>query len=167
MTQVSKVNRIWAITFILLLLPLSGCLGDDEEPEDRSGLAQVAFYTDNQKVLSIDCEIADTKEERAAGLMDRDMLPRDRGMLFYYEVPRLVTMWMKNTSIPLDMVFVDSEFTVIKVERADPGVGIPDDELERYSSEKECRYVIEMNLGLAFSKNIDTGSTITVWEYQV
>ena len=159
------MNRIWTLSFILLLLPLSGCIGDDEETEDKSGLAQVAFYTDNQKVLSLDCEIADTKEKRAVGLMDREELPMDRGMLFYYDPPRLVTMWMKNTSIPLDMVFVDNKFTVIKVERADPGVGIPDNELEIYSSEKECRYVIEMNQGKAFSKGIDTGSTITVWEY--
>ncbi|MFO8052193.1 MAG: DUF192 domain-containing protein [Thermoplasmatota archaeon] len=162
--MVSRMDTRSAFVLIILISPLSACLGDDET-EDKSGLAQVNFYTDDQLVLSIDCEIADTREEREKGLMDRKELPRDRGMLFYYEVPRVVDIWMKNTSIPLDIVFVDIDFNVIKVEQADPGDGVPEDQLEIYSSEEECRYVIEMNKGLSFSNNIDHGSTVSIWEY--
>ena len=50
-------------------------------------------------------EIADTPEERGVGLMHRTELPSDRGMLFDFRATRQVTMWMKNTLIPLDMFF--------------------------------------------------------------
>lgn len=149
---------------ILLCVSIVGCL-DDGEQEDRSGLAKVSFYSNDQLVLSIDCEIADTQKEREIGLMDRDELPNDRGMLFYYEVPRIVSIWMKNTSIPLDIIFVDPGFNVIKIVSADPGEGIPEDQLEIYSSDAECRYVVEINKGLTHANGIDTDSTISVWEY--
>ncbi|MFW3147189.1 MAG: DUF192 domain-containing protein [Thermoplasmatota archaeon] len=155
--------------FILLILaPLivAGCLdGGDENGESKEGLAQVIFFTDDQQVLKVDCEIADTQEERAKGLMDREELPADMGMLFYYEVPRVVSFWMKNTSIPLDIIFVSPEFTVLNIAEAEPGIGISDNEQERYPSDGEVRYVIEINQGLAEKHNIIPGSTVTVWEY--
>lgn len=160
--------RRYAIILLVLapLMLIAGCLdGGDENGEGKEGLAQVIFFTNDQQVLKIDCEIADTKEERAKGLMDREELPTDLGMLFYYEVPRVVSFWMKNTSIPLDIIFVSPEFIVLNVAEADPGIGIPDEELERYRSEGEVRYVVEIKQGLSKKNNIVPGSTVTIWEY--
>jgi uncharacterized membrane protein (UPF0127 family) len=60
-------------------------------------------------------EIADTPEERSIGLMFRDSMPQDHGMLFDFGAPRSVAMWMKNTKISLDMIFADRKGRVIGV----------------------------------------------------
>ena len=158
------------LTFILILLliPLTGCLGwgDNNDEEDLEGKVGVEFMTMNgTKLLQLTCELADTSEERAVGLMDRTELGRLQGMVFYYDTPRSVSFWMKNTEIPLDMVFVSPDFIVIKVSQAYPEPGVPDDLLTRYPSGGEVRYVIEMNIGLAEDFDIVPGVGVTVWEY--
>lgn len=69
----------------------------------------------------IDTEIAATTEEKALGLMFRTYLPDTQGMLFAYEKPLEITMWMRNTYIPLDMVFIKPDGTVHRIEaRTEP-----------------------------------------------
>ena len=69
----------------------------------------------------IDIEIADTPAEKAQGLMFRTRLDDKSGMLFFYEAPQEITMWMRNTYIPLDMVFIRADGTVHRIEsRTEP-----------------------------------------------
>jgi uncharacterized protein len=69
----------------------------------------------------IDVEITDTQEEKAQGLMFRTRLDDKSGMLFFYEQPQEITMWMRNTYIPLDMVFIRANGTVHRIEtRTEP-----------------------------------------------
>jgi uncharacterized membrane protein (UPF0127 family) len=64
----------------------------------------------------IDVEITESPEEKAQGLMFRTRLSDKSGMLFFYETPQEVTMWMRNTYIPLDMVFIRADGVVHRIE---------------------------------------------------
>jgi uncharacterized membrane protein (UPF0127 family) len=152
------------LTVMVLTVVLSGCMtADDPDDNDDSGLYQVTFDENGNELLLIKCEMAITDEERRTGLMNRTEMAIDRGMVFNYDPPREVFIWMKNTNIPLDIVFVSPDFEVIRVYEADPGVGIPDDQLEIYPSNGVSRYVIEMNQGLAAENGIGPGTGVTVW----
>ncbi|NDV99207.1 DUF192 domain-containing protein [Salipiger sp. PrR002] len=98
-------------------------------------------------------QVADDTLERARGLMFVEQMPSSAGMLFVYDAPHEMSFWMKNTLIPLDMVFADSEGVVISVhENAVPG------DLTPIPSAGEAQYVLEINGGLAAQLGIAEGS---------
>lgn len=65
-------------------------------------------------------EIADTPDLRSRGLMHRDSLPHDYGMLFVYAEPGILSFWMRNTLIPLDIAFIDANGTIVNIEQMRP-----------------------------------------------
>ena len=100
-------------------------------------------------------EIARTPAEMERGLMFRDRLPPDRGMLFLYEEERPVSFWMKNTLIPLDLIFADSSGRILQIaERAVPL------STALISSEKPVRAVLEVNGGTAARLGIAVGDRL-------
>ncbi len=114
----------------------------------------VAFYSDDGKTLcSFKVELAVTPEEQARGLMYRKSLKRDAGMLFVYSSEAIVHFWMKNTYIPLDMVFINSQHIVTGVHRS----AKPHDETA-ISSGLPVRYVLEINAGRADQCGVKAGS---------
>ena len=100
--------------------------------------------------------LARTEPQQEQGLMYVRQLPQDTGMLFPQETPRPMTMWMKNTLIPLDMLFLDSAGQVIDIhERAVP------QSLDMISAKAPARYVIELNGGTAERLGIKPGDRVT------
>jgi uncharacterized protein len=100
-------------------------------------------------------EVMRTDAERAKGLMFRQFLPQDRGMLFDFIREEPVSMWMRNTYIPLDMLFIRSDGTVARVhERAQPL-----DETT-ISSGAPVRYVLEINGGAAARLGLKAGDRV-------
>jgi uncharacterized membrane protein (UPF0127 family) len=97
-------------------------------------------------------ELADEEAERAQGLMNRDELARGAGMLFVYPEPQQVAFWMKNTLIPLDMIFMDAGGTVQKVHHE----AVPHDETPIYGG-SGIQSVLEINGGLARRIGIEEG----------
>lgn len=112
----------------------------------------VHFQTDSQ-VNSFATEIADTLLERNKGLMFREELAKDQGMLFVYERPQSVSFWMRNTLIPLDIIFMDQSGTVRSIAHD----AIPLDETSLFGG-RYIQYVFEINAGLARNLNIKIGS---------
>jgi uncharacterized membrane protein (UPF0127 family) len=98
-------------------------------------------------------EVADDDRERAQGLMNRESLPKASGMLFVYPRPRLAGFWMKNTLIPLDMIFLDRTGTVTHIHHE----AIPHDETPIIGGDNVLA-VLEINGGLARQMGIETGS---------
>ncbi|AHD09424.1 DUF192 domain-containing protein [Phaeobacter gallaeciensis] len=100
-------------------------------------------------------EIADSIEERAEGLMHRPHMARGAGMLFVYEAPQRASFWMKNTLIPLDMLFVDVTGTVRHIHhRAIPG------DLTPIPGGDNVFAVLEINGGLAARYGISVGTEL-------
>lgn len=103
----------------------------------------------------IDIEIADTDQARAQGLMHRRSMSYDRGMLFVFDEVGTGSMWMRNTPLPLDMIFVDDDEEIINiVERTRP---FSDAEV---SPEAPRRYVVEVRAGFVDRHNIGTDARI-------
>lgn len=100
-------------------------------------------------------EIADTTEERAKGLMFRDSMSSGAGMLFVFETPREVGFWMKNTLIPLDMIFVAPDGRVARVHEN----AVPQDET-LIPGGSGIQYVLEINGGLARRLGIAEGAEL-------
>lgn len=80
-----------------------------------AGSATLVFKTETGD-HKFTVEVATTPREQAQGLMFRRSLPENAGMLFVYDRPQAAAMWMKNTLIPLDMVFIAPDATVLRVE---------------------------------------------------
>ncbi len=120
------------------------------------GMASVAL-SGKEKSISYLVEIADTPQKAKIGLMYRKFMPQNHGMLFIFQPPKIVHMWMKNTYIPLDMVFFNAQGQIICLyENAKP--------LDE--SIITCPYpaskVLELNAGEIKAQNIQLGDTLFI-----
>ena len=105
-------------------------------------------------------EVADDDAERARGLMFRDELPAEHGMLFIHERQEPQAYWMKNTRIPLDILYFDAQKKLVSVSRAPPcslGSRCPP-----YPSSGPAQYVLELNAGWTRAHGITPGQRIEI-----
>jgi hypothetical protein len=119
-------------------------------PPDGMGL--VTFETEKGPAR-FRVEVVERDESRAQGLMWRRNMARDAGMLFVFPADELQSFWMRNTYLPLDMIFVNSQRQVVGVvERAEPLTETP------RMVGRPSRYVVELNAGLAREHAITFGT---------
>jgi hypothetical protein len=116
MGRVGRAARRAAL-FLVVLAMLAGHFLPHASALRRETLKLVTAQAEH----TIDVEITETPQEKAQGLMFRSRLPEKSGMLFFYEQPQEITMWMRNTYIPLDMVFIRADGVVHRIEaRTEP-----------------------------------------------
>ncbi|MDZ4735826.1 MAG: DUF192 domain-containing protein [Rhodospirillaceae bacterium] len=119
----------------------------------------VTITTASGEELHFIVEIARTSAERSVGLMHRDRLDPDQGMLFVYEAEKIVTMWMRDTRIPLDMLFIGADGRIATIrERA-----VPFSE-EVINSRKPIVAVLELNGGTVSRLDIKPGDAVLLPE---
>ncbi len=117
----------------------------------------VTFYKSNgKKSCSFKVELAITPEEQSKGLMFRKHLNPKAGMLFVYHEDDIQSFWMKNTFIPLDIVFINSRFHVVSIHR----FAVPGSEVS-IVSQLPAQYVLEINAGRADRCGIQAGTKVT------
>ena len=105
-------------------------------------------------------EVADDDDERRRGLMFRDELAADSGMLFVHEREEPQAYWMKNTRIPLDILYFDVQRKLVSVQRRVPPCSAGD-RCPPYPSEGTVLYVLELNAGMAETLGVTAGDEVT------
>lgn len=104
-------------------------------------------------------EVADDDAERAQGLMFRDRMEEDHGMIFIHESEERLAYWMKNTRIPLDILYFDSQRKLVSQQRDVPPCSAGD-RCPSYPSRAPARYVLELNAGQAARLNLKDGTEL-------
>jgi uncharacterized membrane protein (UPF0127 family) len=126
----------------------------------EDGVRPLTIVTADGRRVFFEVEVADTPKERALGLMYRRELAANRGMVLWYPRAASVSIWMKNTYVPLDIVFIDESGTITRIHPdAVPltETGIP--------SRGPARAVLEINAGLAERLAIAPGDRVVFPPY--
>jgi uncharacterized protein len=107
--------------------------------------------------LQVEAEIASTDETRSKGLMFRDSMPDDAGMLFVFPEMDRQTFWMKNTLIPLDLIWLNERKEIVYFVTAPP---CEEDPCVTYEPMQKTKYVLELNGGFLKKHNIPLGTRL-------
>ena len=104
-------------------------------------------------------EVADDDAERSRGLMFRDEMAADRGMLFVHEREEPLAYWMKNTRLALDILYFDDAATLVSQQRDVPPCSLGD-RCPSYPSDAPARFVLELNAGEAARLGLNDGAVL-------
>ena len=115
------------------------------------------IHSNGDTLRKIDVELAETDYEKQTGLMYRESLGSDQGMLFVYENARVRNFYMKNTYIPLDILYYDTDSTLVSIQKN----ATPRDETN-LPSDGPAQFVLEINAGLADEWGINSESKFSV-----
>jgi len=122
---------------------------------------EIQHFNNQNQSTKITAEIADTATRREIGLMYREKLDPEAGMLFIFDGEAPQSFWMKNTLIPLDIIFLDYNKKIVNIAKnAKPCKTNP---CPTYPSIYPTKYVLEVNGGLTDEKNIKIGDTL-IWD---
>ncbi len=142
-TSISFFRNVAAIAFALTATAASAQQGP-----------KFPMITLTAGIHVIKAEIAATDAERQQGLMLREKMAPNEGMLFVLPAPAEVCMWMKNTLLPLSVAFIDGNGKIINIEDMKPQT------TDSHCGKKLVRYALEMNQGWFRQKNIKPGNAI-------
>jgi uncharacterized protein len=141
--------------FAILILSLHAPLAQPAAepmllPVDEAPL--VADTEGGERLFTV--EIAETPEQQARGLMFRQQMDRDHGMLFVFPETRRTSFWMRNTPMPLDLVFIGEDGRVVSIEQGEPFSERP------IGPAEPVRFVLEIGAGIAHETGIQPGTRL-------
>ena len=166
----NKLNIFISVFFVSLFFTLS-CVADEQNSglsndytllnrDQPQHLPYVKAILKNHK---FNIALARTPAERMKGLMFCNKLKSNEAMLFVYSYPRKMIFWMKNTKIPLDLVFFSPELQVTEwIENMRPGYGKSDSELPRYPSKEPAQYALELPVGTIKKLHLEPGDMLKI-----
>jgi uncharacterized membrane protein (UPF0127 family) len=162
-----KHRHLLTIGIIFLLAIIVTIVFNQFHEEQESPNFSTTKSTPTQKIKSIsigdkilNVELATTPNEWQAGLSNRPSLDSNAGMLFIFPVSEMRNFWMKDTLIPLDIIWVNNN-TVIGIDRMFPEPTSPEFDLKRYYSPSESNAVIEVNSNWTINNNIKIGDIVS------
>lgn len=127
-------------------------------------LLYINLNQNNDRIcFSEDCfqvEIVSNQEDREKGLMFREFLEEDSGMLFIFQKESIHSFWMKNTLIPLDIIWISKNLEVVHIEKnVQP---CQEDPCESYANKENALYVLELNSGTIDKINLEIGNKVEI-----
>ena len=153
-----KVNKIQIIFLIIFIPSLVFGINYYYTNKELKNFIQVTFKNpDKSESKKFFLEVADTPQERQIGLMYRKEMDKNRGMFFKSEEEKIQSFWMKNTFIPLDMIFLNSNYEVVGIIENVPILN----EAKR-SIPKPSKYVVELNAGQVKQEKIVEKSKLNI-----
>ena len=146
---ISKISLLLVVGAFMIPLPLGA-----QKPVafDRDVLS---IETGSGEIFEFKVELAETDEQKSRGLMYRREMGEREGMLFLYRRDQVVTMWMANTFLPLDMLFIEQNGRIARIQAHT----VPQSR-EVVSSRKRVRAVLELNAGTAQKLGISVGDRV-------
>ncbi len=136
----------------------AGDVGDDDQESGLRVDAQGGTVTRETEIRvggsTVTVEIADDPEARSRGLMNRDSLPENHGMLFVYPQEQILSFWMRNTRIPLDIAFIDRNGFILEIQQMEPH----DD--ASHASKQPAMYALEMRKGWFEDHGVEPGERV-------
>lgn len=147
---------------LFLSFSLTSC--EEEKKEDSIETDPITFTKEGELYLikasgdtlrKLDIELAETPYEHQTGLMYRESMEDDQGMLFIYETERVRSFYMKNTYIPLDIIYYGADSTLVSIQKN----ATPRDETS-LPSDGPTQFVLEINGGLSDQWGIEDGDRI-------
>ncbi len=158
---------ILLIGFISLII---SCNQSNQNKVSKNINKEIKFHKDgvvsimdslNNKIVDFDIEIADDEFERETGLMYRKSMKDNQAMLFVFEDEKPRYFYMKNTYIPLDIIFINSKDKIVSIAK---NAKVLDE--TTLASKFPAKYVLEIKAGISKQKGIETGMTIKTLNHQ-
>ena len=135
------------LTLLLTLIICAACMSDGPYVELKGERFSV--------------ELAQTQQKQALGLMFRESMPQDHGMLFLFPVEAMRSFWMKNTKIPLDIFYFDADLKLVSVSENTPPCR--SQRCPGYPSTGPAKYVLELNAGKAAELGVQPGDQLQLY----
>jgi uncharacterized membrane protein (UPF0127 family) len=148
--------RLTALPLTVLSLALLGARGCDSGSTTAPSTRPVSMITLKLGDRQYKLEVANDDKTRQKGLMHRDSMPADHGMLFVFPQEQMLGFWMKGTRIPLDIIYLDAKGTIVAVKPMHAY------DLTSVSSDRPAKFAIELNQGQAAAAGVKVGDVIEI-----